>query len=133
MDPARLAGTKLFVGLTDDELAMCAERCEEIEVLTGSRVLNEGDFAYKLLVVLEGRLEVARQGQRVAQLAPGDFFGEMALPDDGRRNADVVALERSRLAKMMIWDFQQLREAIPAVAERIDATIAERAHRMATG
>jgi CRP-like cAMP-binding protein len=132
MDPARLAGTKLFAGLTDDELAMCADRCEEIEVLPGSRVLNEGDFAYKLLVVVEGRLEVVRRGQRVAELVPGDFFGEMALPDDGRRNADVVALERSRLAKMMIWDFQQLREAIPAVAERIDATIAERAQRSAT-
>jgi CRP-like cAMP-binding protein len=69
----------------------------------------------------------------VAELGPGDFFGEMALPDDGRRNADVVALERSHLAKMMVWDFQHLREAIPAVAERIDATIAERAQRTATG
>jgi CRP-like cAMP-binding protein len=131
MDPARLAGTKLFAGLTDDELTTCADRCEEIEVLTGSRVLNEGDFAYKLLVVLEGRLEVARHGERVAELLPGDFFGEMALPEDGRRNADVVALERSRLAKMMVWDFQQLCQEIPAVATRIEATIAERSRRAA--
>jgi len=77
--------------------------------------------------VLEGRLEVTRQGSHVAEIGPGDFFGEMALPEDGRRNADVVALERSRLAKMMVWDFQDLCAAIPAVAERIEATIAERA------
>jgi len=127
MDPARLAGTKLFAGLSDEELQRCAECCEEIEVLTGSRVVNEGDYAYKLLVVLEGRLEVTRQGSHVAEIGPGDFFGEMALPEDGRRNADVVALERSRLAKMMVWDFQDLCAAIPAVAERIEATIAERA------
>lgn len=68
----------LFEGLSDDELAQCAERFEEVEILAGGMV-QEDDFSYRFFIVLEGEADALQDFEHIATLRPGDYFGEMGL------------------------------------------------------
>ena len=119
MDAANMAGIALFEGIDGEELTDLASSFEEIEVLTDTRMTEKDDFGYSLFVVLSGSVRVEVDGSEVAQLGAGEFFGEQALVSGDRRNATVVANERTSLAKMMIWDVNELMEKNATLANRI--------------
>jgi CRP/FNR family cyclic AMP-dependent transcriptional regulator len=116
----------LFEGLTDDELAQCTEPLKEFEIVAGSSLAKQDDFAYKFFVVIDGEVEVHRNFKFVARIGPGEFFGEMALVKGERRNARVTARTRCRLACMMGWEFKAMTEQFPTVAACVDAAVAQR-------
>lgn len=126
MEAERLHSLPLFEGLTDEELARCAERFTEIELVAGSSLAKQDDFAYKFFIVLDGEVDVHRDFEFVARLGPDEFFGEMALVKGEKRNARVTTRTRCRLACMMGWDFKAMNEELPVVAERIAAVVHER-------
>ena len=95
MDPARLAALPLFASLTDDERARVAEAMEPVAVDAGETLCLQGEFAYQFFVIEEGVAEVTTDGERVAELSVGDFFGEIGLLMTGRR----VASRRSSRAR----------------------------------
>ena len=128
MNHEDFSGIALFNGLSEAEIEACAEHFDEVEVLTGTELTHQDDFGYAFFVVLEGHVEVVVDHDVVASLGPGDYFGEMALVFDHKRNATVKASERSRLAKMMNWDFQELIEKNAILAQRVEAVAHERAH-----
>ena len=119
MDASKLKGMTLFDGLSDDELVDCASHFEEVEVLTGTHMTEKDDFGYSMFVVLEGGVSVLRDGTEIAALGPGEFFGEQALANNDRRNATVVASEHTTLAKMMVWDVNELMAKHEVLAQRI--------------
>lgn len=119
MDASELSGVGLFEGLSDYELAECASHFEEVEVLTGAHMTEKDDFGYSFFVVLSGGVKVEHDGTELARLGAGDSFGEQALLSGDRRNATVVALERSRLAKMMVWDVNELLAKNETLAKRL--------------
>lgn len=116
----------LFAGLTDDDLAQCAEKFVVDEVLAGSTLTREGDFSYKFFVVVDGRVDVLRDFETIASLGPGECFGETGVASDEPRNARVVASERSQVASMIGWDFRSMCDAIPVLGDRIQAIIDDR-------
>jgi CRP/FNR family cyclic AMP-dependent transcriptional regulator len=116
----------LFDGVSDDDLGRCADLFQEAELLQGSGMAKQDDFAYKFFVVLDGEVEVLRDFKHVARLGPGEFFGEMALVSGETRNARVVAATRCDVAWMMAWDFKTMSEEFPLIAGRIEKTVAER-------
>jgi CRP-like cAMP-binding protein len=126
MQAERFRSLPLFEGLTDDELARCAERFEEIELVAGSSLAKQHDYAYKFFIVLDGEVDIHRDFEFVTRLGPDEFFGEMALVKGEKRNARVTTRTRCRLASMMGWDFKAMTDEFPAVAERIDAVVHER-------
>ncbi|WP_395154020.1 cyclic nucleotide-binding domain-containing protein [Ilumatobacter sp.] len=116
----------LFEGLTDDELAQCTEPLKELEMVAGSSLAKQDDFAYKFFIVLDGEVDVHRDFEFVASIGPGEFFGETALVKGEKRNARVTTHTRCRLACMMGWEFKTMTEKFPSVAAHIDAAVAER-------
>jgi CRP/FNR family cyclic AMP-dependent transcriptional regulator len=126
MDASRLRSVPLFEGMSDDDLRRCADLFEEAEILQGSGLAREGEFAYKFFVVLDGEVEVLRDFTPAARLGPGDFFGEMGLVGGERRNARVVAHTRCGVAWMMVWDFRTMAEEFPEIAGRIEKAVADR-------
>ncbi|MBI1374257.1 MAG: cyclic nucleotide-binding domain-containing protein [Phycisphaera sp.] len=66
----------------------------------GEQVIAEGEVDGRLFICLNGRVQVVKQDQVLAELQSGDFFGEMALIDKAPRSADVVALERSQMIRI---------------------------------
>lgn len=126
MDSNTVRALPLFEGLPDEVVDACAGRFEELELLAGTALAREGEFAYKFFVVLDGDVEVQRDFQHVATLGPGDFFGEMGVMAAGRRNARVIATTRCRVGWMTGWDFDAMLEEYPEVARRIQAVVDER-------
>ena len=126
MDPGRLKRLPLFEGVSDEELSHISPFVDETSVTAGYRLVNEGDYSYQFMAIEEGTTEVLRGGEHLADLGPGDFFGEMGLLEKDRRNASVVAISDLRAITMTGWDLRRLEKAAPEVAARIQRTLDER-------
>jgi CRP-like cAMP-binding protein len=126
MDANNLDGISLFERLSADERAEVARQADEIDVEAGKRLVSEGRFGYEFFVIENGRAQVVRGEQQIAELGPGDFFGEMALLGDTTRNADVVTA--TPLTAMVMTDsaFRSLARRMPDVAEEIRAACRRR-------
>ena len=68
-----------------------AQQADEVDVESGYQLVREGEFAYEFFAIEEGTAEVRRGEQHLAELGPGDFFGEMGLIENAPRNASVTA------------------------------------------
>ncbi len=126
MDVKRLQSLPLFQGIANDELEAIAAKFQSAEMLAGSSLAKQDDFAYRFFVVLEGQVEVYRDFEHVADIGPGEFFGEMGLVSGERRNARVTAKTRVDIAWMMPWDFDEMTTSNADIAARISAVVAAR-------
>ncbi len=126
MDPARLKSIPLFASLSDAERAKVARWADEVEVEEGKHLVDEGRFAYEFFVIEEGSAAVRHGDEVVAELGPGDFFGEIALLEHVRRTASVVATSPMRAVVMFGRDFRSMENEMPAVANSIKQAVEER-------
>jgi CRP-like cAMP-binding protein len=69
---------------------------------------------------------VSQDGKHLADLGPGDFFGEVALVEHDRRTASVVASTPITAIVMHQRDFDMMQRELPHVAEKIHAAVHER-------
>jgi len=67
-----------------------------------------------------------QHGDRIAELGPGDFFGEIGLLETERRTASVIATTPMRLIVMFQREFKQMEQAMPSVADRVRSAIRAR-------
>jgi CRP/FNR family transcriptional regulator, cyclic AMP receptor protein len=97
-----LVHVPLFAGLTKRQVRAVAGASHTVRRPAGATVVTEGSDTHDLFIIVDGSVDVLRNGRRVARLGPGEFFGEVALFDPGPRTAtvmttsEVVALELSR-------------------------------------
>jgi CRP-like cAMP-binding protein len=120
MDPERLKVIPVFASLDDETLREIATFATEISVPAGKHLLNEGDYAYEFMAIEEGEAEVVRQGDRVATLGPGEFFGEIALLEKTLRTASVIALTPMRLVTLSHWDLKRVGGAMTQIRETLE-------------
>jgi CRP/FNR family transcriptional regulator, cyclic AMP receptor protein len=130
MDEARLKNIPLFAGLNRKERKALAPRADEIDLEQGREVVREGEFPYEFFAIEEGTAEVRRGDQLLAELGPGDFFGEMGLVSDTRRNATVIATSPLTVVVMTGQAFRQTARELPEVARKIREAIDERANQL---
>ena len=129
MDVKHLQGIALFERLSKEQLAEVARQADEIDVEAGKRLVSAGRFGYEFFVIENGRAEVVREDEHVADLGPGDFFGEMALLGDTVRSADVVASTEMTAMVMTDTAFRHLARKMPDVAEEIRSACRRRSMR----
>jgi cAMP-dependent protein kinase regulator/CRP/FNR family cyclic AMP-dependent transcriptional regulator/cGMP-dependent protein kinase 2 len=122
-----LRSVPLFERLDDDALRELSVWLNEVMVEDGKHLVDEGDYAYDLFVIVGGTAEVTREGEQLASLGPGDFFGEMGvLSEEGRRNATVVARTPMRLLTLATYDVDRMKKTAPEMLDRLTSTIEER-------
>ena len=126
MDATRLKSIGLFEEVGDEELAEIAPFATEVSVEEGRELVREGDFSYEFMAIEEGEAEVTRGGEHVADLGPGDFFGEMGLLEKTLRNATVTAKTPVRLITLTGWDLKRVERSAPEAMERIRSVLEER-------
>ena len=119
MDTASLSEVPIFSGLSRAERDEVAGRMREVLILEGESLIEQGDLSYKFFVILEGTVEVARDGVALAVLGPGDFVGEHGILAHERRNADVVATSNVRAAVAIGWDIRDVVEQHPSVRNEV--------------
>jgi CRP/FNR family cyclic AMP-dependent transcriptional regulator len=126
LDASRLKSIPLFEEVGDEELAQIAPFATEVSVEEGRELVREGDFSYEFMAIEEGEAEVSRGGEHVANLGPGDFFGEMGLLERTLRNATVTAKTPVRLVTLTGWDLKRVERSAPEAMERIRSVLEER-------
>lgn len=126
MDPTRLKSIKLFQDVPDEALREVATFANEVSVEEGKHLVDEGDYSYEFMAIEEGTAKVLREGEEVAELGPGDFFGEAGLLERHRRNATVVAASPVRLITLTGWDLRRLEKSSPEAFEQIRETMESR-------
>jgi CRP/FNR family transcriptional regulator, cyclic AMP receptor protein len=126
VDPGRLKSLPLFADMSDEELAQVAAFAQETSVEAGRELVREGDFSYEFMAIEEGEAEVTRGGEHVADLGPGDFFGEMGLLEKTLRNATVTAKTPMQLMTLTGWDLRRIERTVPEAVARVRAVLQER-------
>jgi CRP/FNR family cyclic AMP-dependent transcriptional regulator len=126
VDPKGLESIPLFSSLPEEALRKLAFWVSELSVSEGKHLVEEGDYAYDLFIIQDGTAEVEHDGQAVAELGPGDVFGEMGVLKDEQRNATVVAKTPMRLLTLSHWDVKRLRKTAPEVLQQLGHVIEER-------
>lgn len=122
----------LFAGLVPEDREQAAAAARELHWEVGRVVLGEGEFAFDFYAIKHGAVEVLRDGQRLATLGDGDFFGEIGLVGDGgshpsrRRSATVVATAPTEAVAIAGSDIRRLTQEIPALRDAINRAAAER-------
>jgi CRP/FNR family cyclic AMP-dependent transcriptional regulator len=92
---AFLLATPFFGGLSDASLDLLVSMLVERRFEVGATVVAEGEPGRSMFIVHSGKLEVSRRADaehaiHMADLEPGDFFGEMTLIEMQNRSATVV-------------------------------------------
>ena len=126
MEESELRSIPLFESLTSEERRAIAPHADEVDAQEGTELVRQGEFAYEFFVIEEGTAEVLRDGERIAELGPGDFLGEMGIVGKVVRNATVVTTSPARVVVMTEQALRSMARTNPSVADRITAAVEER-------
>ena len=120
----------LFTRMDRAQLERLGQLADEIEVGLDQVLTEQGHMGHEFFIVLDGHLTVLDGTRPVAQLHPGDFFGEIALLDGRPRTATVRADGITRLLVIGHREFNALMDEFPAVRSAVLTEVAERLRRL---
>jgi CRP-like cAMP-binding protein len=121
-----LRNVPIFAGLTDEDRERLARQMKERRFREGADVTAEGAGAAGFFVIIEGNATVSVMGEVRATLGPGDYFGEIALIDEGTRSASITAATDILAYGLTAWEFRPFVEEHPEVAWALLQTLARR-------
>jgi CRP-like cAMP-binding protein len=122
----------LFSSCTDDELSRIAGLFNSTEATSGTQLCTQGEDGDEFYVVIDGTAEAVVDGDKMAELGPGSFFGEMALIDGGERTASVTATSPMKLLVLNRNDFNtMLSSAMPHIAPKLMEVMGQRIRELA--
>ena len=116
----------LFSACTDRELTQVARATDEVSVPAGKDIVTQGSLGHEFYLIVNGKAEVSRDGTTVAELGPGQYFGELALLDGAGRNATVTATEPTDLLVLGQREFAAVLDSHPGVARKLLTQMAAR-------
>jgi CRP/FNR family cyclic AMP-dependent transcriptional regulator len=126
LDVSLLKTIPLFAEVPDDKLSKIAPFAETDQFAEGEVVVKEGGYSNHFYAIEEGTARVESEGEEVAQLGPGDIFGEQGLLEKQERSATVTATSRLRVIKIEHWELSRMRKTMPEVVEELQKKVEER-------
>lgn len=117
----------LFSGCSKAELAQIAMLADELTLPADTKLIREGEIGHEFFALVDGEVDVTRQGKPVKHLEGGTFFGEMALVSSRPRNATVTATTPVRVLVVHESGFRRLLHDSPKVQLKVLQTLADRA------
>ena len=121
-----LASVSLFSACSQSELTAVARASDEVDLSEGRVLCEQGDIGREAFVILDGTAEVRRNGKKVATLATGACFGELALLDNGPRTATVVATSDLKVLVIGAREFAALVSEVTPIALKLLKSLATR-------
>ena len=116
----------LFTRCSKKELTEIAALADELELPQGKRLIRQGERGREFFVLLDGAVDVSRDGGTIDTMAAGDFFGEIALVSNVPRTATVTTLSPVRLLVITDRDFRAFLEHSPQIQLKVLEALAER-------
>ena len=123
-----LAQVPMFHACSSAQIDEVIDLAEGRAVDPGTVIVREGDRGDEFFVIGTGQASVSRDGQEVARLGPGDFFGELALFDEAPRNATVTATTGTTVVTIGRTAFQKLLGDLPGFRDALLKGMAHRLH-----
>jgi len=121
-----IRATPLFRDAPRSRQRELASLVDRITQPAGKVLTRQGELAHEFFIINDGTAEVIRDGQVVAELGPGDFFGEIALLGDPHRTATVVAAAEVDLTVLARREFRTMLSRFPEIASTILSTASRR-------
>src|SRR6185369_16320992 len=126
-----LARIPLFKRLDAQELEKLAEEIDQVNYTAGATIFNEHDRGDALYILEEGHVRIWVYDDDVkpvtlAELKPGDFFGELAVLDRGERSSSATAITDIHLHRLSSDDFQNFLMEHPDASIDVICEIAAR-------
>jgi CRP-like cAMP-binding protein len=135
VDAATLRAMPFFAPLDARQLDRVAGSARVIAVDVGEAIVRRWEAARDFYVIAQGRAEVRDDTERVGELGPGDFFGELAALDWGAsygypRLASVIAMSPLTAVVLSSDALNALMRDVPSVARRVRTAVRERLPRL---
>jgi CRP/FNR family transcriptional regulator, cyclic AMP receptor protein len=121
-----LAQVPLFSHLGKRGLEQMARLADEVDVREGTVLTREGRSGGEFFVILEGTVEVTRDGKALRTLGAGEFLGEIALLDDGPRTATATATSPARLLVLAHREFHSMLDGDAEIRSEVLLALARR-------
>jgi CRP/FNR family transcriptional regulator, cyclic AMP receptor protein len=116
----------LFANLSKSEMQGLSSSMKERQFDEGDTIAAEGATGVGFFIIDEGEAAVSVRGNEVRTLKHGDYFGEVALIDDGARTATITAKTPLKCYGITSWEFRPLVEDNAKLAWTMLQTIARR-------
>ena len=121
-----LQGVPLFEPLSLAVLERLAGGLQEVAYPKGTEIMRQGDPGDAFYLLIDGKVQVIRDGARIADLGAGESFGEVALISGQPRNATVNAAENCRAYRLECAPFLSAVTGNPYSQSAADRVAAER-------
>jgi CRP-like cAMP-binding protein len=127
----KLKSISFFSDMSDYDLQQIAEITEEKTYAKGEAIIEERTSAERFFIIYHGKIEITKQFEDGEQFvlavhSDGDFFGEMALLDEGPRSASARAVEATSVLEITRPNFETLLYKAPVVAYHIIRELSSR-------
>ncbi|MFZ5442481.1 MAG: cyclic nucleotide-binding domain-containing protein [Myxococcota bacterium] len=120
----------LFAGLPHGDVERLAAKVSEVRHAPGSEIIKEGTSGSSVFLIVSGLCEVRRNNNRIRELGPGEFFGELSILDPAPRTATVRATEPTVLLALEGYDFRTALKSSMQMAQQLIIVLAERLRHM---
>jgi CRP-like cAMP-binding protein len=116
----------LFASISKKGIRALVQAADEVDLSAGKVLVHEGEWGRELYVVLRGTAEVTKDGKKLRELVPGDFFGEMAFLSGAARTATITARSDMRVMILGPRQLEVIVDKEPVLAKRMLETMAKR-------
>jgi CRP/FNR family transcriptional regulator, cyclic AMP receptor protein len=124
--PEILKRVPLFADLSRKELGQVARLFKERQFAEGETVAREGSGGASFFLIDSGQATVSIRGEQRGTLGPGDYFGEIALIDEGARSATVTASSELACWGLTFWEFRPLVQGNAEIAWKLLQSLAKK-------
>ena len=114
-----------FAGIKKKERESLERLATALSFEPGATIVEQGRHGQEFAVITSGVVAVEADGERVASLGPGDFFGEIALLDASPRTAAATAIENSTIIGFYRPDLMDILKTKPALGGKILLALSE--------
>lgn len=120
----------LLAGLPHADLETLAKKVTEARHGAGSEIIKEGTSGSSVFLIVAGQCEVRRSGNRIRDLGPGEFFGELSILDPAPRTATVRSIDATTLLVLEGYDFRTALKSSMQMSQKLIVALAERLRHM---
>jgi len=116
----------LFAGCSKKELGQIALIADEIDFPAGKTLIRQGDPGRQFFVVVEGEVNVTKNGKKLPSRGGSEFYGEISLVSGSPATATVTTVGATRALVIAPQHFRALLDRSPSIQRRVLHSFSER-------
>ena len=111
-----LKNTPIFANTSEKSLESMVQSAVVKTIPAGEKVVQEGQGGVGFYLILDGKVDIIRDGKKLTEFETGNFFGELGVIDGKPRTADVVATVETKCWILSQWAMKSVIASHPEVA-----------------